>query len=341
MEVKHIKKKTYKQLSLAEREELYALRKAGWSYGAIGKKLGRDKGALSREVKRNSKLTKGLEKISSDYLPCHAHEKAKKRQTKQRAEAAWKGPVVYLYIREKLKAYWSPEQIAGRLTIDYPELSITTETVYQHIYHPRNRKQKLWKYLTHARKKRMKKDGRKVRRDGKIPEAISIDQRPQEVAQRLRVGDWESDNLGGKVTDKTALSTTIERKTRKTHLVKLTDRKASTKTIAVVTHVTAYPEHIRKTLTLDNGSENTQHQKITSETGMAIYFCHAYHSWEKGGVENMNLRIRRYIPKGTSIDSLSEKKIQMIEDALNNTPRKCLGFKTPNEAMQEYLTAPV
>lgn len=329
--------KKYKQLNLSEREELYALRKVGFSLSDIGSRLKRNKGTISRELKRNV-MHKGGEPIGV-YIPCRAQEKAKKRQIKQRREASWKGPAIYLYIRDNLKKGWSPEEIAGRLSTDHPELSVSTETVYQHIYHRRNKKQRLWKLLMCARKKRMKKDGRRVKRESKIPEAKSIDLRPEEVNNRETVGHWETDNLGGQTRDKTALSVTIERKFRYSHVGKLKDRKAKTKTAMVIVQVQQYPKELRQTMTTDNGSENTNHQEITKQTNMPVYFCHAYHSWEKGGVENMNQRIRRFIPKRTSIDTISERQIQAIEDALNNTPRKCLNFKTPKEALEEYLTA--
>lgn len=171
----------------------------------------------------------------------------------------------------------------------------------------------------------------------KIPASISIDLRPEVVSLRSRVGDWETDNLGGKLTDDTALSVTVERLTRFTILTKLTDRLAVTKKDALVRRLGIFPKQARLTLTTDNGSENSQHQEISHDLELTMYFCHAYHSWEKGTVENTNKRIRRFIKKGTSIDSVSERRIKQIEWILNNTPRKCLGYLTPQEKMLELL----
>lgn len=328
----------YVHLSLQEREELYALKKAGWSLGNIAKKLGRDKGTLSRELKRNVLLTKGLEKGSGKYIPCHAQEKAEKRARKQRSQASWKGPEVYLYVRTHLKLdRWSPEQIAGRISIDHPELSIVHETIYQSIYAKENRKHELWKYLTIQRKKRMKKGGRHVHKDSRIPEAVSIDKRPLVVNRRKQAGHWETDNVIGKQTDKTALSVTVERKLRLTIMSKLTAKTADEKTKKLFERMSKLPEDLRRTMTADNGAENANHKDITNSLGLPVYFCHAYHSWERGTVENTNGRIRKFIPKGMSMDAIDEETIQLIEWRLNSTPRKCLGFKTPLEVLEEFM----
>lgn len=325
--------KGYKQLSLLEREKIFGWRKEKISFREIGKRLGRPHTTLIREYVRNAKY-------GQSYIPCVAERRAKKRLSKQRQQASWKGPEIYLYVREHLQEEryrWSPEQIAGRLSVDHPELHICHETIYQAIYARENKKLKLWQYLTVKRQKRMKKGGRHVHRDSRIPEAVSIDKRPKIVERRQQIGHWETDNVIGKQTDKTALSVTVERKIKLTLLSKLTAKTADEKTKKLFLRMVQLPEHLRKTMTADNGSENTNHKEITSSLDMAVYFCHAYHSWERGTVENTNGRIRKFIPKGMSMDQISEKDIATIELRLNNTPRKCLGFKTPYEKLQEYL----
>ncbi len=129
---------------------------------------------------------------------------------------------------------------------------------------------------------------------------------------------------------------TVERKTRFTIITKLVDRKAHTKAVALIHRLEQYPT---KTLTTDNGSENTNHKQIAKELKLSIYFCHAYHSWEKGTVENTNGRIRRYIPKGVSIDTLTDEYIAALEEKMNNTPRKCLQYLTPYEMMSKLHPA--
>lgn len=326
----------YKQLSLLERERLFGLRKEGKSLRAIGRLLKRSHSSLVRELKRNSMR---IGRAPTDvYIPCKAQGKAEKRIITQRSQASWKGSEVYLYVRTHLKEdQWSPEQIAGRLSIDHPKLSICHETIYQAIYARENTKEKLWQYLTVRRQKRMKKGGRSVHKESRIPEAVSIDKRSKIVEKRKQIGHWETDNMIGKQTDKTALSVTVERKIKVTLLSKLTAKTADEKTKKLFTKMSVLPDTLRRTMTADNGAENTNHKEITQSLDMLVYFCHAYHSWERGTVENTNGRIRRFIPKGISMDSIDEKTIQIIEWKLNNTPRKCLGFRTPYEKLQDYL----
>ncbi len=328
----------YRHLDLEERERLYALKAQGMSLRGIAKKLKRSQSSLTRELKRNIKY--GNEYFKNEYLPCKAQKLAEKRSRKQRYKAPLKNPKIFLYVRKHLrKDGWSPETIAGRLPIDHPGESICHETIYQYIYAKRtkSRGMNLEQYLTLKRKKRMKQNGRSVRRHSKIHEAVSIDLRPQAVEKRKHLGHWETDNVIGKQTDKTALSVTVERKTRFTIITKLQDRTAATKTTALITRLQKYRT---RTLTTDNGAENTNHKQITKELDLAVYFCHPYHSWEKGTVENTNGRIRRYIPKSVSIDPLSDAYIARLEDKLNATPRKCLQYKTPYEMILKLHRAP-
>lgn len=323
----------YRHINLEERERLYALKGQGVSLRAIAKKLGRSQSSLTRELQRNIKY--GREYFKNEYIPCKAQKLAEKRSQKQRYKAPLKNPKTFLYVRKHLREDgWSPETIAGRLKRDHPELSICHETIYQYIYAKRtkSRGMQLEQYLTLKRKKRMKQNGRSVRRHSKIPEAVSIDLRPKSVQTRKQFGHWETDNVIGKQTDKTALSVTVERKTRFTIMTKLQDRKAATKTTVLVNRLQVY---VTRTLTTDNGAENTNHKTIAALLGLSMYFCHPYHSWEKGTVENTNGRIRRYIPKSVSIDSLSDAYIASLEDKFNATPRKCLQYRTPYEMMHK------
>src|SRR3990167_3268122 len=321
---------SYKHLSLEEREKLFAFKSQGLSLREIGRRLKRSQSNLSRELKRNAKY-------GAEYIPCRAQRLSDKRGWKQRCHAPLKNPLVFLYVREHLRMDWSPDEISGRIKLDHTGESISYEAIYRYIYSRRMRRYKYWEYLTLGRKKRMKKLGRTVRRDasGKISGSISIDLRPEVVSLRSRVGDWETDNIIGKLTDKTALSVTVERVTKLTLLTKLLDRLAVTKRDALIRRLGIFPKGIRLTLTTDNGKENSNHKEISESLDLLMFFCHAYHSWEKGTVENMNGRIRRYIPKGISIDTFSEEYIHEVERRLNSTPRKCLGYLTPYERMEQ------
>jgi len=326
---------SYKHLSLEEREKLFAFKSQGLSLREIGRRLKRSQSSLTRELKRNAKY-------GAEYIPCRAQRLSDKRGWRQRYRAPLKNPLVFLYVRVHLRNpyNWTPDQIAGRLKLDHPGYSISYEAIYRYIYSKRMRKYRYWEYLTLSRNKRRKKLGRGVNNttSGKIPGSISIDLRPEVVNLRLRVGDWETDNIIGKLTDKTALSVTVERVTKITLLTKLLDRLAVTKRDALVRRLRIFPKEIRLTLTQDNGLENSSHKELSKQLELLMFFCHAYHSWEKGTVENQNGRIRRYIPKGISIDIFPEEYIRMVERRLNSTPRKCLRYLTPYERMSQVLS---
>ena len=322
---------SYHHLSLEEREKLYALREQGYSFRQIGNLLGRNHTVLSREYRRHAKYGK-------TYIPCKAHLKAVMAAKEQRTKAPLKNHLIFLYVRQRLRGGWSPEEIAGRLPLDYPGKSIHPETIYRYIYNQRKtRGMKLWRYLKLHRKRRLKADGRKVKSQGKIPYAVRIDLRPAEVNLRQSAGHWETDNMEGKRSDRTTASVEVERKTRYALVSKLKDRLAQTKTDCIVNNLSIFPSGITRTLTADNGHENTFHRQISQKLNLSVFFCHAYHGWEKGTVENTIGRIRKYLPKGTSLDRISERKLKMIEYQLSHTPRKCLNYLTPYEKMQEEL----
>lgn len=329
--------RTFKHLSLEEREILYGGLKQRLSLREIARKLNRSHTTIARELGVNSKSLVGNPASVREYLPCKAHQKTIKRARKQRRKAPLKEPLIFLYVRKHLREDgWSPETIAGRLKRDHPGKTIDDETIYRYIYKDEIKRYGYWQYLTRGRKKRMVKGGRHVNRNGKIPGSISIDLRPEIVNTRSRVGDWETDNMEGKKSDRSVVSVTVERSLRLTLLTKTT-RRADSKTQALIARLSEFPKGIRLTLTADNGAENSYHKQLAKAVGMQVFFCHAYHAWEKGTVENTNGRIRRFVPKGESIDAFSDEQIAAIEHKLNSTPRKCLGFLTPYEKMMEVL----
>ncbi|MFC1790700.1 IS30 family transposase, partial [Patescibacteria group bacterium] len=183
----------YQHLTLAEREKLYALREQGQSFREIARRLGRSHTSLAREYRRHAKYYK-------PYLPCKAEKKAVEVARQQRQKAPLKNPTVFLYVRTKLREEkWSPETIAGRLPIDFPDQSITPETIYQYIY-GKGKIYRLWQNLPRAHKKRKVKKGREVRKDkgkSRLPGVISIENRPQKIAKRAQVGHLETDLMEG------------------------------------------------------------------------------------------------------------------------------------------------
>ena len=310
----------------------------------IGRRLKRNPGTISRELKRNASGSRRRERelLTFQYLPCKAQKKANKRALKQRTKAPLKCPEIFLYVREHLRKpyFWTPEEIAGRLPIDHPGLSIDDDTIYRYIYGKKQVRMKLWKHLKLHRKRRMKHNGRKVKGCGRLPTALPIEQRPEEANTRQEPGHWESDNVGTIKTDKTSISATVERKSRVIRLSKLSDLKAMTKRTALVARMKQENKKFQKTLTIDRGPENSEHELFTKETKMPVYACNPYRSWEKGTIENTIGRLRFFILKGYSVDNLTQQQLRMIEDIMNNTPRKCLGFLTPNEVYERIQNDP-
>lgn len=324
----------YKHLSLEEREILFKYKALGKSLRYIAKRLGRSHSTLVRELKRP--------KFGKSYLPCKAEKEARRIAFRQRARAALKNPTIFLFVREHLrKPYsWSPETIAGRLPKEYKGQSICTESIYRYIYlNKKTKREKLWKYLELHRRKRMKKNGRKVKSFTKLSEAIPIDLRPKSINERVELGHWETDNMEGVRSDKTAVSVTTERVTRKVKLGKLNGHTAQIKTDTVVGQLKSEDMGIVKSITMDRGPENSGYKIISDKLNIPVFACNPYHSWEKGTVENTVKRIRKYIPKGISVDNITQEYLTALEDKFNNTPRKCLGFLTPNEYYEKIQTA--
>lgn len=322
---------SHHHLSLYEREQLALGRAKGLSFREIGRRLGRSHATLSREWSERAKY-------GTQYSPCRAHAKAEKLARDQRTKAPLKNPKVFLYVRQKLRdSHWSPEIVAGRLPIDHPGESIHFETIYRYVHNSkRSGRAKLWRYLPEHHKRRRKHHGRAVK-VARYLRATPLVQRPREANNREVIGHWETDNLGGKVSDRTTISAIHERKSRYTKLMKLANKKSITKVHSIKKSLRVLPEKLRQTLAIDNGPENAKHRLIQDTFVGGVYSCEPYHSWEKGGVENTFKRTRYFIPKGTSLDAVTPHKVRLVEDWLNHTPRKCLGYMTPYEIITKEL----
>lgn len=325
-------RKHFKHLNLLERELLFGGLKEEKSLRTIAWELGKSHGSLSRELKKNTKYGR-------KYLPCLAQKRAERIGVRQRYQAPLKNPGVFLYVREHLRSpyFWTPEIIAGRIGLDIKGASVGIETIYRYIFSRKVRKDKLWQYLPLGRKKRQKRNGRRVQNRGKVPNATSIDLRPKRINQRKEAGHWETDNLEGVKPQKTALSVTVERSLRLVLMTKMLNQTSFEKVRALEERLKPLPSQMRLSITQDNGKENYAHEQTEKSLGTIMYFCHAYHSWEKGGVENRNRVIRRFFPKGTDFTKVSKEEIQDVEQIINSTPMKCLQFLTPYEKMQQLM----
>ena len=324
--------KTYVHLTETERELIASMHWEGEGLSEIARTLGRDKGTISRELARNA---------SSEYrcyTPCQAQKRSVERKlTARHGRPLLKSKKLQQYVRRKLKIGWSPEIIAGRLKENGSGLSISPEAIYQFIYHrdTPDRGQLISQLCRAHRKRRIKGKGRKVRKT-KIPNRVSIDTRPKAVDQRKQFGHWESDALVSRKS-KSVLHSIIERKTRILRLSKLERKTAAETNKAVTRALKKLPAEAKRTLTMDNGTENAKHEELTATIGIKCYFAHPYAAWQRGSNEQINGLIRRYLPKGTDFSKIDKEQIKKIEKLINNRPRKCLGFKTPLEVARSFV----
>jgi IS30 family transposase len=316
---------TYCLLSAEERDTIAYKHARGVSLGEIAQALGRSKSTISRELRRNKAP------VYDVYLANRAQQRATARQSEAHRQPRLKSEGIRRYVRRKLMIGWSPEQIAGRLPIDHPDLSISHEAIYQYLYDRDVRRQEdLVPYLTRAHKRRQVKGHRHTHRSLHIPERTSITERPYHILKRTQLGHWEADVVFARQSV-SGLQVVVERKTRLTKLIKLKGRSARQVRSALTRMLRHYPSAARRTITYDNGSENVFHQQVNVALGTRSYFCTPFHSWEKGTVENTIGLLRRVFPKKTNFDRVSAPAIKSLERRLNNRPRKLLHYKTPLE----------
>lgn len=308
----------YKHLSQVERYQIYALMKAGHDQTQIAKLLDRHKSTISREISRNRGL-KG-------YRPKQACAIATKRSEKSR-NAATMLPWVAEQAACLLKLQWSPEQIAGKLPVSH-------ETLYQHVYSDKARGGTLWKNLRCQKQKRKRYAGGRDRR-GQIPHRRPLSDRPVHIELRKQVGHWECDTVIG-ANHKGAIVTMVERKSGFSVIVKVSQKTSELVSRAIIEGLRPYMVRVI-TLTYDNGKEFAGHIQIDQALNSTSYFARPFASWERGSNENFNGLLRQYVPKKRSLNTVTEDEITMIQNRLNNRPRKRLGFKTPAEVFNQSL----
>lgn len=317
---------SYTHLSAIERGQIEVLVEQGIGMRAIGRALGRHPATIGRELRRNS--------VGGVYEAPRAQKRYKERRRECRPGRKLDHRPLWKYLWEKLPLCWSPEQIAGRLRLEYPNdpaMRISHETLYRHLYTDA----RLAPMVSHLRQSRPK---RRRRGQGKtsraiIPNRTSIHERPLAAQERGRFGDWEGDLLLGK-KQRGALVTLAERKS-----LMLLARKVATKhteevMAAVIDALEHLPASWARTISFDNGTEFSHHQRITDELGVPTFFADPYAAWQRPINENTNGLIRQYLPKGTSMENLTQPQLEAIVNELNNRPRKTLGFRTPYEVFE-------
>ena len=321
---------TFKHLTKDDRIKIEVWLMEGYSQTSIASKLTVNRSTISREIHDRSTPT--------GY---HAHiavlNYQKKRQVCHPINKI-EATIVSSYAIGAIRAGWSPETISGRIKREIDQGKrpksdyLCPETIYQFIYQSEfGKREQLYQYLRRGKKHRTRKFGRKSQKET-IPNRVFIDFRPKEANLRQGIGHWEGDTIH--YAKKQGINSLVERKARYLELTKLMRRTAVETQRAVEAKLR---KHIRKTLTVDNGSENASHQEIADSLNLSVFFCHPYHSWEKGSNENANGLVRRYLPKRSSLDDVSQQDLDDIAEELNNRPRKVLDFQTPKEVLEyEY-----
>jgi len=309
----------YRHLSEDERYTISGMRVAGYSHRAIARYLGRSASTICREVERNRYPSSGY------YHAHHAQSMGVARRGRARRKSQFSA-AQWSRVWELIRQDWSPEQVSGRLKVNR-EFSISHETIYRYIWKDKFYEGSLWKHLRGSRKQRRKGYGRYDSR-GKLAGKRMIESRPAGSENRSRLGHWEIDTVMGR--SKQCVLTLVDRKSGYTEIGLLQDRTIGETNARMGKLLKKHPERY-KTLTADNGCEFHGYKQIESRYPVRFYFAHPHHSWERGTNENTNGLIRQYLPKGTSMEGLTQARCNAIADKLNNRPRKRYNYKTPKE----------
>jgi len=325
----------YTHLGAQEREELSRGLAVGESLREIGRRLGRSHTTLSRERTRN-----GAENPHAYRALTGQQHAIRSAKVPRRSRTLFTDPWLWAYVTEKLRADWSPEQIAASLRTTYPQemrKRISPEAIYAALYVlPRGTlKAELLSHLRHRHRRRRKR-GLLHDRRGQIPHMVSIHERPAEVAERLIPGHWEGDLLVGR-RNQSALGVLVERTTRLTLLAAPKSREATDVRAAFVRAFRSLPPTLRKTLTYDRGKEMAEHERLAAAAGIRVFFCDPQAPYQRGMGENTNGLLRQYFPKGTDFTRVTPRDLRFVMGRLNTRPRKVLDFATPLEVWKKHL----
>ena len=327
------RKRSARALSMEEREEISRGLSSGKSLREIARQLDRSPSTICREVGRN----RGHER----YRATEADRRALREARRPKAAKLSQCPRLQAVVEAKLDLKWSPLQIARWLPGEYPndlEMRVSHEAIYMALYV--QGRGALRKELHHALR-----SGRAVRRSkkhlpngqGQIPNMVLISERPPEVEDRAVPGHWEGDLIMG--SRKTYIGTLVERSTRFVMLLKLERNTAEAVRVAMAAKILTLPEHLRRSITWDRGTEMSQHQLFTVDTGVQIYFCDPKSPWQRGSNENTNGLLRQYFPKGTDLSAHTEDRLDEVAKELNERPRQTLDWMTPSQRLAEVVAS--
>jgi IS30 family transposase len=312
--------KKYSHLSLEEREEIAIWLEKGMKQCEIASMLDRSPSTISREIKRNNPSVRVVR-----YRANRAQLKADERKTKSHARERIPGKRLRNFICKHIRIGYSPEIVAVMAAKKNERWKTNYETIYQWIYNDRH---DLVPFLARSHKKRRKRGSANQKRRVKIPNRTMIEQRPGYVNLRSRIGHWEADTAISRQS-RAAIMVLAERRTRYVIIKKLDAKTAFAMHNATVKSLGNHHPGVRRSITYDNGTENALHELTNRTLGVKSYFCNPYHSWEKGTVENLIGIIRRFYPKKTDWNNISQWDLNKVARFINHRPMKLLGFKTP------------
>jgi IS30 family transposase len=322
------------ELGLRERRTIEDMLNAKMSVDKIAAEIGRHRSTVFREIKRNRFVDDELPKLNG-YYGMNAQRTAVTRRARRRKLVRFVD--LRKHVITQLEAGWSPEQIAGRLQYDGQSLRVSHETIYAYVYGPDGQSEELARHLPHRRKKRQPRC-RRTPRGLVFPPDRSIHERPDYVKTRETFGEWEGDlMIFERAQGKTNVASLVERKTHFAVLFRNNDRSTTHLMNRLMSVMEPLPQLARKSITFDRGIEFRNWRKLKPGIGTEAWFCDPQAPWQKGSVENLNKRARRYLPRDAPVAALSNRDMKSICDRLNGTPRKCLGWRTPTEAFREEL----
>jgi transposase, IS30 family len=320
----------YGQLSLEERVEIYRLHAGGRSQNQIAAALGRAPSTISRELQRNSQPTKVW---AGGYEPVRAQQLTERRRRWDCRFKLARQPDLQNRVGKSLAMGHSPEQIAGRLALEHGRVIISHESIYRFIYH-RTAQKDYW-YRLLPRHKKIRGRRRPGGSSGSlIKQRRSIAERPAEAEGREVPGHWEADFMMFSRNGQGVL-VLHERQTRFSMVHRPVDRKAVPTARTIANQLGKLPQAMRRTISFDNGNEFAEHHRLHKTLGVQTFFCDPHSPWQKGGVENSIGRLRRLLPRKTDLNLVSAAALKRQVQRLNDTPRKCLDFKTPAEAFSK------
>lgn len=323
------------KLTFYDRQIIESMLRNGAKVKSVSIVTGRDHSVISREIGRNK-----TEHFRYDARI--AQEAADRRAKKTNKCKLVKFPKLLKYVSDQLKEDWSPEQIAGRLKKHPPPkmkgLYISHEQIYEYIQNEGQNEsgEYLYKFLRNKKPYRQKQHARKHQKQT-ILERISIHLRDEEIETRNTFGHWESDTMFCK--SRRGLSVQHERKFKLSRINRLVNLRAETTNEAIGKSVESLPVGSFLSITYDNGKENAKHMQVRDEHNLKTYFCDAYSPWQKGGVENTNKLLREYLTRKTNLDEITDRELYDIQEKLNNRPRKCLQYLSPNEMLKIHFGA--